>query len=398
MNAFQFFNNFDFFSQSPGPLQVSSPPGPGGTTVDISVTTPAGTSAPVAADQFTFAVLGVPVVNAISPNTGATEGDAFFISGTNLGFATRFNLGTTAVPSFYFFPIAPGVLAAFSPPGMPGTVDVTVTNAAGTSATSASDKYTYVATPRPVVSAISPTHGPPGTPVWISGTSMELNKTGDVVKFGTAIPNFFYQADNGLILANSPPPPPGGSTVDITVTNDGGTSAMGVADLYTFDAAQPPTVTVIAPDTGPAGAPVFITGTNLGGTTEVDFGTDLATSVFVRSNTLVIAISPCDNGMVDVTVKTASGTAISPNKFKFQRCRGPAPPVGANPDRTGNPPPLAPGPPPGPRGPQQFPSPSGGGQGGGVPTQLDPQVPTVTSSIDAIWLRLRGMSALFGGP
>ncbi|MGC8201002.1 IPT/TIG domain-containing protein, partial [Salmonella enterica] len=48
-------------------------------------------------------------------------------------------------------------ITATSPAGT-GTVDVSVTTAGGTSATSAADQFTYVAAP--TVSSISPTSGP----------------------------------------------------------------------------------------------------------------------------------------------------------------------------------------------------------------------------------------------
>src|SRR5207253_10477562 len=47
-------------------------------------------------------------------------------------------------------------------PGGTGTVDLTVTTPAGTSATSSNDQFTYVA-PMPVVTGLTPTRGPPAT-------------------------------------------------------------------------------------------------------------------------------------------------------------------------------------------------------------------------------------------
>jgi len=211
-----------------------------------------------------------------------------------------------------------------------------------------------------------------------------------------------------VIVAYSPPSPASSTPVEITVTNDGGTSAANPpADQYTVDAAAPPTATVVSPDSGAVGTPVFITGTNLGATTEVDFGTDLATSFFVRSDTLVIAAIPCDDGMVDVTVKTTAGTATAPNKFKFQRCHSPEPPATSKPPRTGNPPPPPPGPPPGPRGlePQTLPSAPLGvtgamrvdGAGALEARFAAASLPAVTRSIRALLVRLRTMAVLLGG-
>src|SRR5205807_1017049 len=54
-------------------------------------------------------------------------------------------------------------ISATAPAGAAGTVDITVTTPAGTSATSAADQFTYVpAVPAPTVTGVSPTSGSTG--------------------------------------------------------------------------------------------------------------------------------------------------------------------------------------------------------------------------------------------
>ena len=67
-------------------------------------------------------------------------------------------------------------LTVNSPSGT-GTVDVTVTTANGTSATGASDKFTYIAPP--TVTNVNPTSGPQagGTPVTVTGTGFVSGST-----------------------------------------------------------------------------------------------------------------------------------------------------------------------------------------------------------------------------
>lgn len=86
----------------------------------------------------------VPAVTAVSPVRGpAAGGTTVTITGTNLSAATAVNFG----------PSNPGAIVSntatqitvTAPSGTPGTVDVTVTTAGGTSATSAADEFTYVA-------------------------------------------------------------------------------------------------------------------------------------------------------------------------------------------------------------------------------------------------------------
>jgi hypothetical protein len=109
-------------------------------TVDVTVTTPQGTSDTSAADQFTYAQL--PTVTGVSPSTGsAGGGTTVTVSGANLTGATAVSFGSAR---------ATGVtvngggtsLTAVSPAGS-GTVNVTVTTPSGTSATSSADLFSY---------------------------------------------------------------------------------------------------------------------------------------------------------------------------------------------------------------------------------------------------------------
>ena len=92
----------------------------------------------------------------------------------DLGNATRVAFG--AVPASFLI-VSSTELVAYSPPGT-GTVDVTVTTAGGTSATSSAEQFTYV--PAPIVTNISPITGPVagGTLVMITGSNLA---NGDIV-------------------------------------------------------------------------------------------------------------------------------------------------------------------------------------------------------------------------
>ncbi|WP_425273471.1 IPT/TIG domain-containing protein, partial [Pedobacter miscanthi] len=67
--------------------------------------------------------------------------------------------------------VAPVQPVPATAPAGTGTVDVRITTTGGTSATSASDQFTYIAAP--TVTALSPTSGPTsgGTSVTINGTN-----------------------------------------------------------------------------------------------------------------------------------------------------------------------------------------------------------------------------------
>ncbi len=75
-------------------ITADSPAGTG--TVDVTVTTPAGTSATSSADQFTYTTAAAPTVTGLSPTTGPTAGGTLVtITGTGFTGATAVDFGTT---------------------------------------------------------------------------------------------------------------------------------------------------------------------------------------------------------------------------------------------------------------------------------------------------------------
>ena len=116
-------------------ITVTSPPGTG--TVSITVTTPGGSAA---AGKFTY-VTPAPAVTAISPSSGTTDGGTTVtITGTNLAGATSVSFGGLAGR---IISDSGTQITVVSPSGK-GTVYITVTTAAGTSAPTAACEYTYV--------------------------------------------------------------------------------------------------------------------------------------------------------------------------------------------------------------------------------------------------------------
>jgi hypothetical protein len=275
-------------------------------TVDVTVTTPNGTSATSSADQFTGVAPGPPpAVTSVTPNAGTTAGGVTFtITGTGFTGATAVNVGPTAA-SFVFS--SDTSITATSPTEAAGTYDVTVTTPNGTSPPNPSgDQFTVVA-PLPVVSSVGPSSGTTdgGTSVTISGSGFTF---ATAVAFGvTAATSFVVNSDTS-ITATSPAESP--SSVDITVTTAGGTSATSAADQYTF-VLPPLVVTSLSPTSGSTlgGTTVTITGSRFIGASAVDFGTVSASFNFV-SDTEITAISPTalKVGNVDVTVVGPTGT------------------------------------------------------------------------------------------
>jgi hypothetical protein len=117
-----------------GAITAVAPPGTG--TVQVTVTTPAGTSNPA---TYTYQLASEPVILALVPPIGlAVGGIPVLIAGNHLTGTTAVSFGTTAATNFTV--LGDGAILAVSPPGA-GTVQVTVTTGAGTSNGAS---YTYL--------------------------------------------------------------------------------------------------------------------------------------------------------------------------------------------------------------------------------------------------------------
>lgn len=119
-------------------LTATSPAGAAG-TVDILVTTPQGTSAANASDEFTYA--DAPTVTNVALNFGPTAGGtSVTITGTGFTGATSVQFGSFEAASFIVD--SDTSISAITPPATEGAVDVSVTNALGTGVDSEAFTYT----------------------------------------------------------------------------------------------------------------------------------------------------------------------------------------------------------------------------------------------------------------
>jgi hypothetical protein len=301
--------------------QITATTPPGSTQVDVSVTTPAGTSAVTEpGDEFAFS--DVPTVTGINPTSGSVAGGTTVtITGHNLGF------GRTE-PTVLFGPLfaATNVSCSFStctvtsPPGPAGVpMDVTVITGSGPSAASAADQFTYLL---PQVTAIFPPAGSPtgGTTVSITGFNFStvggqytiyfpLRSSYD--EFSNPAPSFSCDSSTHC-TAVSPPAAPG-TAVDVVVAVDGQTVCCPPGGEFFYPA--PPVVSGLNPARGQTtgGTSLTITGsqfqTGYPAGTSVMVGSTPATNVVTVDNQHITATSPPGSGTVDVTVTTPGGTS-----------------------------------------------------------------------------------------
>jgi len=166
-------------------ILATAPAGSAG-PVDVTVVSPGGVGvANSPADQFTY--VGVPTVTSVSPDAGAVaggpqveiQGTNFYAGGADGVSDIGVKFGTSAVPfgegndlidvvnatTIY-------VYAVPSPSGGSETVDVTVSDVGGMSATSSADQFTYYNAP--TESSVSPNAGPAGqgASVTVVGTNL----------------------------------------------------------------------------------------------------------------------------------------------------------------------------------------------------------------------------------
>jgi large repetitive protein len=292
-------------------IAATSPPGSG--TVDVSVTTQAGTSKKTSVDAFTY--VQAPTVSTIAPQSGpAAGGTVVGISGSNFTNASAVAFGS--VPAASFQVNSPSQITATSPSGS-SSVDVAVTTPGGTSAASSSDRFTYI--PAPAVTGINPSSGVDagGTSVSITGS----NFTGaTAVSFGEAAAAVFSVDSSTHISATSPA---GTGTVDVSVATPGGTSAASSANQFTY--IRVPVVTAVTPNSGPesGGTTVTISGGNMSDASSVSFGSSAVTDFVVDSDSQITAISPAGSSTVDVTVTTPKGISTTSGADRFVYIPGP---------------------------------------------------------------------------
>ena len=285
----------------------------------------------IQADQ----MAGVPAVAGVSPASGSLAGgDAVTVTGSGFTGATGVSFGTVPAPDLRL-PVSDTQLTVISPPATAaGQADVTVATAAGTSAITPADQFTYaVAGAAPTVANISPPGGSlaGGDAVTVTGTGFTGRSK---VSFGTADGlNPDVVSDSQLTVTS--PPGTAAGPVDVRVTTPVGISATTSNGHYTYKA--PPIVEVVEPNNGPlaGGDAVTVTGTGFTGTSKVSFGTADGLNPDVVSDSQLTVTSPPGTaaGPVAVTVTTPIGTsATSSNDHYTYKAPPSSPPP---PDRVG---------------------------------------------------------------
>jgi hypothetical protein len=220
-------NASSYTVNSSGSITATAPAHAAG-EVDVTVTTPGGTSPTGAKDQFTYVASGAaPTVTKLVPARGDTVGGTeVAITGTGFSGVTAVKFGTT--PAQGYTVTSATKIAVIAPAAAADTVDVTVTTANGTSAISTKDHFKFM----PVVEEVEPSSGPAagGTQVTVRGSGF-LPGSETTIKFGTKASKTVKCGSTTSCTATTPAHEAG--EVEVKATANGVTSQQN--GVFTFE-------------------------------------------------------------------------------------------------------------------------------------------------------------------
>ncbi len=281
------------------------------TTGLLAVTTPLGRA--TSATPFTVPL--VPVITEFTPQQGLA-GTVVVVTGRHFSGATQVRFGGVAAPTFTVNSATQ--LTATVPAGaITGPISVTTPLGLGVSG-----GFFTVLLP-PVFTAMSPTSGPAGVTVTLTGTS--LDRVTALTLNGAAVPG--YAVVNATTITFKVPA--GASTGPVVAA----TAVTGTtANAGTFTVLPPAAgvlITGIVPASAITGGRIRLTGTGLSGATRVSFtgsGNNTASSGFTvnaAGTELSGLVVPTGAVTGVLTVTTPAGTSAASSQV-FTLCAKPA--------------------------------------------------------------------------
>jgi hypothetical protein len=243
----------------------------------------------------TFSI--TPNITSLSPTVGPA-GTSVTITGTNFTLTQSINTvtfnGTPATPTSWG---PTSIVVPVPAVATTGNVVVTVSGFA-------SNAVAFTVLPTPSITNLSPTSGPLGTSVMITGTNFGSSQGTSTVTFGgTPATPTSWSATSIMV-----PVPSGATTGNVAVTV-GGVPSNGIAFTVI-----PPSITSLSASSGAIGTSVTITGTNFGaiqGTSVVRFNGTVASPVSWGDTIIVVPVpGGATTGNVVVTVGALSSNGL----------------------------------------------------------------------------------------
>jgi len=273
----------------------------------------------------------VPSITSIEPDSGPTAGGTL-VTIEGAGFDGSGTVSFGGVMAGDLNVLNANALTCRTPPHDAGTVDVTVTFTtkdpyeppykSGTApAATREDAFTYLAPP--TIASVTPDTGAPegGTAVIVNGANFGQGAT---VLFGGAGASDVTVEEPTTIGATTPAHSEG--TVDVTVVNDDGQSAIAEGAFVYATVTEPLAIEWISPAGGPpeGGLEFVLSGTGFTAGTTVTFDGAAATGIDVVSPTTITGMTPPHAaGRVDIVVTNPDTvTATMSSGFDY---RNPSP-------------------------------------------------------------------------
>jgi hypothetical protein len=252
-----------------------------------------------------FAV--APTITSFTPSSGPT-GCVVTITGTNFDNpnVTSVQFGGTAAANFTI--VSATEIRAEVAAGATGAITVD-NGVVGTSSTNFT--VTSPGTCAPTITSFTPTCGPVGTSVSITGTNLlDASNSAGTVTFNTTTASSTSVVSATQITAFVPS---GATTGKVKVDTGVGTAATSTADFTVAGTCA--TITSFTPTHGPVGTVVKITGTGFTGATAVSFNNVAATTFHVDSATQITATVPTGATTGKIRVTVGGGTVASAADF-----------------------------------------------------------------------------------
>lgn len=286
-------------------LVVTAPTRAGGSaplTVDVRVTTRAGTSARVGTDRFSF--MAPPSIASITPAAGPVAGGSrVVLKGARFQNVSAVTFGGVAGTSLHRSSATQIEVTAPSHAAGPVTVGMVTPQGKATS------HFSYQAPP--TLTTVSPETGPlaGGNELTLTGT--ELAGTRYVTVDDTKLSPTSLSATEVTVQL----PAHAAGPVGVSITTWGGQTE---AKIYTY---APPAVAGLSPSHGSmrGGTPVTISGSGFSGATAVTFDGTPAATFTVHSDSMITATSPPHSGAgpIDVQVTVPGGQSATDPADEF---------------------------------------------------------------------------------
>jgi RHS repeat-associated protein len=253
-----------------------------------------------------------PQVNSVSPTFGIV-GASVTISGSGFqaskGTSTLVLNSTTASTTSWS---DTQILATVPSGATSGPAVVTVNGVS-------SNRDVMFTVPNPIITSLSPSSGPVGTPVQINGTGFGTTQGSTSVRFGSEFGSVAQGAWSDTQISTAVPQTASGGSIQVTVGNSSSNSTVDFTVIA-------PQITSISPTSGSVGTHVTITGSGFrsaqtlnGLSSSISFSDRnsnyIGSSVVSWSDTQIVAIVP--NGAVTGPVKVSGFSATSNTDVVF---------------------------------------------------------------------------------